>query len=89
MHQAVAAAVDALDRRAEVILGIDDRHLVFRSCVAVVTRSDGTTAISLATRTKTLNLFGKLYMRAIDRAHRRCVAPAMLRFAVEYALRKD
>jgi hypothetical protein len=84
-----AQRIDALDRRAEVILGIDDRHLVFRSCVGVVTRSDGTTAISLATRTKTLNLFGKLYMRAIDRAHRRYVAPAMLRFAVEYALRKD
>jgi hypothetical protein len=35
-----------------------------------------------------LNLFGRLYLAAIDRVHRGFVTPTMLRFAVAHALRQ-
>jgi hypothetical protein len=37
---------------------------------------------SLGTRVRNRNLFGAFYMKAIDRTHRRYVAPTMLRMAV-------
>ncbi len=81
-----AQAIDADGRSAQVILGADDRHLVFRSCVGVRLREDGRVEFSLADRVACNNAFGRLYMALIASAHRRLVAPALLRHAVDAAL---
>lgn len=73
-------------RLAQVLLGADDRHLVFRSCVRVEIHDDGSAEVSLATRVRTRNTFGRLYMAAIGLTHRRYVAPSLLRMAVDHAL---
>ena len=75
-------------RRAEVILGADDKHLKFRSCVGVQLHADGTATVSLGTRVRTTNWFGWLYMLLIDRTHKRYVSPTMLRLAVDFAARR-
>lgn len=74
------------DRSAEVLLGADDRHLRFRSCVRVQLLLDGAAVVALGTRVRAHNRFGRLYMAAINRVHRRHVSPAMLRMAVDHAL---
>jgi hypothetical protein len=75
------------DRVAEVILGADDKHLRFRSCVGVRLGADGGAAITLGTRVATRNGFGWLYMVLIDRVHKSYVSPVMLRLAVDHAVR--
>lgn len=76
----------AQDRhRAQVVLGADDKHLVFRSCVGVQVLDGRRVEITLGTRVHCRNLFGRLYLAAIDRVHRSYVAPAMLRTAVACA----
>ena len=80
-------SIDPKGRHAEVMLGADDRHLRFRSCVAV--RFEGDDAhISLGTRVQFRNAFGRFYIAAIDRVHRSYVSPAMLSMAVEHAQRR-
>ena len=69
------------DRRAEVVLGADDKHLQFRSCVGVERLDDGRVRFALSTRVVTRNAFGRMYMALIDRAHRGYIAPTMLRMA--------
>lgn len=77
--------VDRDDRRAQVILGADDKHLIFRSCVGVQWLDGQRVVITLGTRVHCKNLFGRLYMAAIQRVHRAYIAPNMLRMAVEHA----
>lgn len=77
--------IDAGDTFAQVILGADDKHLRFRSCVSVRLLAPGRVALSLGTRVACTNLFGHLYMAAIARVHRSYVSPAMLRMAAMYA----
>ena len=72
-------------RRAEVLLGADDRHLAFRSCVGVERTSDGL-RITLGTRVRCRNAFGRAYMALIDRVHRRYISPTMLEMAVAHVL---
>jgi len=79
--------IDANDTFAQVILGADDKHLRFRSCVAVRKLGPGRIELSLGTRVACTNLFGHAYMAAIDRLHRSYISPAMLRGAAEHALR--
>ncbi|WP_313343440.1 DUF2867 domain-containing protein [Stenotrophomonas sp.] len=81
-----AQRVDATDRSAEVLLGADDRHLRFRSCVRVQLLENGAAVIALGTRVRTHNRFGRFYMAAIDHVHRSHISPAMLRMAVAHAL---
>ena len=69
------------DRRAEVVLGADDKHLQFRSCVGVERLDDGRFRFTLSTRVVTRNAFGRVYMALIDRTHRGYIAPTMLRMA--------
>ncbi len=64
--------------RAQVILGADDRHLAFRSCVSVWLDEHGHACFSLSTRVRCRNLFGRLYMALVDGVHRRHVAPTLL-----------
>jgi hypothetical protein len=81
----LAQRVDAADARAEVILGADDRHLAFRSCVGVERLPDGRMRCTLGTRVRTRNGFGRFYMALVDPVHRSYVAPAMLGQAVDHA----
>ncbi len=81
-HPVLAQRIDPGGRRAEVILGADDKHLRFRSCAAVERMGNGDVRFSLSTRVRNRNAFGAVYMHLIDRTHRRYVAPAMLRMAV-------
>lgn len=73
--------------RAQVVLGANDKHLVFRSCVAVSILPHGRVQITLGTRVRCKNLFGRFYMAAINRVHRSYVTPVMLSRAVEQASR--
>ncbi|MCD9033904.1 DUF2867 domain-containing protein [Luteimonas sp. Y-2-2-4F] len=73
-------------RRAEVLLGADDRHLAFRSSVDVRIGDDGAIEVGLGTRVRCRNAFGRFYLAAISAVHRRHIAPTMLRLAVASAL---
>jgi hypothetical protein len=75
------------DLRAQVVLGADDKHLAFRSCVGVQLRADGSAEFTMGTRVRTRNAFGLFYMAVIDPVHRSYVTPAMLRLAVDHAVR--
>jgi hypothetical protein len=79
-------AVNGANTRAEVILGVNDKHLVFRSCVGVQILDDQRVEITLGSRVHCKNLFGRFYMAVIDYAHYEYASPLMLRMAVEYVL---
>jgi len=79
----LAQAADA--RHAQVILGADDKHLRFRSCVAVRIVDEVHIELTLGTRVHCKNLFGDIYIGLIERVHRHHVSPAMLRLATEHA----
>jgi hypothetical protein len=81
--------IDVDDRRAEVILGANDKHLLFRSCVTVRIVDKHHIEVMLGTRVHCKQLFGRFYMAAIDYVHRHYVTPAMLRLAVEHALGQE
>ncbi|UUZ57171.1 DUF2867 domain-containing protein [Massilia sp. H-1] len=78
-------SVDAHNLRAQVILGANDKHLVFRSCVGVTIIDGSRVQFTLGTRVRCKNLFGRFYMAAIDRVHRAYVTPMMLSTAVGHA----
>lgn len=86
-YPVLGQSVDALGLHAQVLLGADDRHLRFRSCVGVRIVGDEA-RITLGTRVQCRNRFGRFYMARIDRVHRAYVSPAMLAMAVEHALRE-
>lgn len=70
---------------AQVVLGADDRHLQFRSCISV--RRDGTSVeITLSTRVRCRNRFGHFYMALVEPVHRHYIAPTMLGAAVSRLL---
>jgi hypothetical protein len=73
------------DNHAQVILGADDKHLCFRSCIGVRIVNGQRVEFSLGTRVQCKNLFGHIYMALIEHVHRRYVSPTMLRMAVEHA----
>lgn len=79
-------ALDDRGRYAEVLLGADDRHLRFRSSVAVRIVGDDA-HVTLGTRVQCRNWFGRRYMAVIDRVHRTYISPTMLGMAVEHAQR--
>ncbi|MBV8656851.1 MAG: DUF2867 domain-containing protein [Burkholderiales bacterium] len=81
-------AIDQGDLRAQVILGADDKHLVFRSCVGVEMLEGQQVRITLGTRVHCKNLFGRFYMQVIDTVHRGYIAPTMLRQAVAHVVRR-
>ncbi|QWT22268.1 DUF2867 domain-containing protein [Bacillus sp. NP157] len=76
--------IDGDDSFAQVILGADDKHLSFRSCVALRV-VDGRVDVTLGTRVRCRNAFGRVYLGLIDRVHRRYVSPLVLRGAVAHA----
>ncbi|RUL74920.1 DUF2867 domain-containing protein [Dyella choica] len=76
-------ASDAHDAHSQVVLGANDRHLLFRSCVGVAVTGDRID-FTLGTRVRCANPFGHIYMALIERVHRRYIAPTLLRQAIEH-----
>jgi len=74
---------------AQVILGADDRHLRFRSCVCVRIEADGVIEVSLSTRVQCRNAFGHAYMAVVDPVHRHFVGPQLLSAALGELLVPD
>ena len=83
------SCIDLAGRRAQVVLGADDKHLVFRSCVGVEIIGTNQVRFTLGTRVHCKNGFGRFYMRAIDGVHRTYIAPTMLRSAVEHLVAEE
>lgn len=67
---------------AEVMLGADDRHLRFRTSVSVQRKEEASVVVSLSSRVACQNLFGKLYMVAIQKTHESYVSPKLLSSAI-------
>jgi hypothetical protein len=76
---------DPANKRCQVVLGVDDKHLLFRSCAGVSIAGDRID-FTLGTRVRFRNGFGRLYMTLIDHVHRSYISPAMLQQAVEHLL---
>lgn len=57
--------MNAADTVAEVVLGANDKHLLFRSCVRIQMVGPSCN-VMLGTRVHCKNLFGRFYMAAID-----------------------
>jgi hypothetical protein len=79
---------DGIDQRCQVVLGANDKHLLFRSCVGIAIAGDRVD-ITLGTRVRCTNRFGHAYMALVDQVHHRHVGPALLRQAVGQLLRAD
>ena len=79
-------SIAADGRKAEVLLGADDRHLQFRSSVSVERRRDGIVVFQLASRVAPKNGFGRIYMKAISTTHRKLIGPMLLRGALANVL---
>lgn len=73
---------------AEVVLGADDKHLRFRSSVAVSRLSNGSIRFSLGTKVQCKNGFGRFYMAMIQKVHLLYVVPTMLEQAVKVSVTK-
>ena len=71
---------------AQVVLGANDKHLKFRSCVRVDILNDSQIKFSLDDRVHCKNLFGRIYMAVINYVHRNYIAPVMLRRSVDYVI---
>lgn len=78
--------INETDTIAQVILGADDKHLKFRSCVAVVIVNETRLDVTLGTRVLCKNNFGRFYMFVIDYIHRHYISPTMLRRAADYVV---
>ena len=78
--------IDADGRRAQVLLGADDRHLRFRTCVGVERLATGDWRVTMGTRVHCLNTFGRVYMAMIEGVHQGYISPALLRPAGHYAV---
>ncbi len=74
------------DTLAEVILGANDKHLRFRSCISVEIANESQIKITLGTRVNCRNAFGKFYMSVINQVHKRYISPTMLRRAADYMI---
>lgn len=81
-------ASNASDTRCQVVLGANDKHLLFRSC-AGVSITGNRIDFTLGTRVRCTNTFGHIYMALIERIHQRYVAPTLLLQAIEHLLREQ
>jgi hypothetical protein len=79
---------DGIDQRCQVVLGANDKHLLFRSCIGIAIAGDRID-VTLGTRVRCTNRFGHVYMALVDQVHHRHVGPALLRQAVGQLLHPD
>jgi hypothetical protein len=80
--------IDEDGRRAQVILGAKDKHLIFKSCIGVEMVSESQVNLTLGTGVKCKNWFGHFYMAVISLVHRKYISPIMLRRAADYLVSK-
>lgn len=78
--------VNEENSHAQVILGANDKHLEFRSCVGVEILDAYNIKITLGNRVHCKNFFGKFYMSVIDYVHRHYIVPMTLRRAADYLI---
>ena len=78
--------INKTDTLAQVVLGANDKHLKFRSCVSVEIINNKQIIFSLGNRVHCKNLFGRFYMSVIDYVHRHYISPTMLRRSVDYVI---
>jgi hypothetical protein len=83
-YPVISQQISSDNKLAQVILGADDRHLSFRSCVAVQIHLNETIEFSISTKVACQNKFGIFYMAMISKIHRRYVAPTMLKNALKF-----
>jgi hypothetical protein len=76
-------------KQLQIILGADDKHLRFRSCIGLRRIDEYGIELTMGTRVSCRNLFGHAYMAAIESVHRRYVMPALLSSAVRGVLREE
>lgn len=88
-YPVLAQKIDEKDFVAQVILGANDKHLIFRSCASVTIRPDNKIEFSLSTKVACKNLFGRFYMAVISRTHRRYITPTMLLYAVTNVIENE
>lgn len=81
-HPVLAQEIVHANRTAQVLLGADDRHLQFRTCVSVHILDDQRVAFSISSRVVCRNLFGRFYMATIKHTHETYVTPKLLRTAI-------
>lgn len=81
-YPVISQEISSDNTLAQVILGADDRHLLFRSCACVQILENKTIEFSLSTRVSCKNMFGILYIAIISPVHRCYITPAILRNAV-------
>ena len=62
---------------AQVVLGLNDRHLDFRVLVEVEELGMGQQAVTASTAVRTHNLLGRVYLAIVKPFHR-IIVPAML-----------
>ena len=79
LDQSVADAA-----HAQVVLGAEDKHLVFRSCIGVEVVGPARINLTLGTGVRCRNAFGHFYMAAISLVHRKYISPSMLRRAADH-----
>jgi len=85
-YPVISQQISLDNKLAQVILGADDKHLLFRSCAAVQILPNETIEFSLSTRVACKNIFGIFYMAMISKVHRHYVTPAMLKNAVKVVM---
>lgn len=78
-HPVLAQESSADGLGAKVMLGADDRHLRFRTCVSVRWCAANRLEVSLANRVECRNWFGRAYIFAISGVHRRYIVPVLIR----------
>lgn len=65
---------------AEILMGLNDRHLDFRVSLEVRNLGDGRQDVLVSTAVKTHNLFGRAYLAIVKPFHR-LIVPTMLKQA--------
>ncbi|QBG92665.1 DUF2867 domain-containing protein [Xanthomonas oryzae] len=85
----LAQRSDADRLHVQIVLGADDKHLRFRSSVALRRVGTHDVELTMAAQVSCRNWFGRVYMACIHHAHHHYIMPTMLRAAVGRVLHSD
>ncbi|PPU75873.1 MULTISPECIES: DUF2867 domain-containing protein [Xanthomonas] len=85
----LAQRSDADGQQIQVVLGADDKHLRFRSLIALRRIGDQRIALTMATQVSCRNWLGRVYIASILHVHHHYIVPAMLRAAAQRLLHAE
>lgn len=85
----LAQRSDADGQQVQVVLGADDKHLRFRSSIALRRIGDHRIVLTMATQVSCRNWLGRLYMASIHHVHHHYIVPSMLRAATQRLLHAE